>query len=78
MSQTPRGTLTLRSAAGEEAIALDHHNYYVPGIRAFHETMRGVGRPASSGEDGLTPLATALAALESARDGRSVAIKLEA
>ena len=78
MSQTPRGTLTLRSAAGEETIALDHHNYYVPGIRAFHEAMRGVGRPASSGEDGLISLATALAALESARDGRSVAIKLEA
>jgi 1,5-anhydro-D-fructose reductase (1,5-anhydro-D-mannitol-forming) len=78
MSQTPRGTLTLRSAAGEEAIALDHHNYYVPGIRAFHEAMRGVGGPASSGEDGLISLATALAALESARDGRTVAIKLEA
>jgi 1,5-anhydro-D-fructose reductase (1,5-anhydro-D-mannitol-forming) len=78
MSQTPRGTLTLRSAAGEEAIALDHHNYYVPGIRAFHQAMRGVGGPASSGEDGLISLATALAALESARDGRTVAIKLEA
>ena len=78
MSQTPRGTLTLRSAAGEETIALDHHNYYVPGVRAFHDAVRGVGRPASSGEDGLVSLATALAALESARDGRSVAIKLEA
>jgi 1,5-anhydro-D-fructose reductase (1,5-anhydro-D-mannitol-forming) len=78
LSQTPRGTLTLRSAAGEETIALDHHNYYVPGIRAFHNAVCGVGRPASSGEDGLISLATALAALESARDGRLVAIKLEA
>jgi 1,5-anhydro-D-fructose reductase (1,5-anhydro-D-mannitol-forming) len=78
MSQAPRGNLTLRSGAGEEAIALDHRNYYVPGIRAVHSAMRGVGRPASSGEDGLISLATALAALESARDGRSVAIKLDA
>ena len=60
MAQTPRGTLTLRSATGEEAVALDHHNYYVSGVRAFHDAMRGVGRPSSSGEDGLVSLATAL------------------
>ena len=49
MSQTPRGTLVLRSAAGEDKIALDQHNYYVPGVRAFHDAMRGVGRPAAIG-----------------------------
>ena len=78
MAQTPRGTLTLRSATGEEAVALDHHNYYVSGVRAFHDAMRGVGRPSSSGEDGLVSLATALAVLESARDGQAVAVRLDA
>ena len=78
MAQTPRGTLTLRSATGEEAVALDHHNYYVSGVRAFHHAMRGVGRPSSSGEDGLLSLATALAVLESARDGQAVAVRLDA
>ena len=78
MSQTPRGTLMLRSAAGEEPIALDHHNYYVSGVRMFHDAMRGVGRPSSSGEDGLVSLATALAVLESARDGQAVAVRLDA
>ena len=78
MSQIPRGSLRFKSAAGDEEIALTHHNYYVPGIRAFHDAIRGAGRPASSGEDGLISLATALAALESAREGRSVAIKIDA
>jgi len=78
LAQTPRGTLTLRTAAGDEAAELDHHNYYVSGVRAFHDAMRGVGGPSSSGEDGLISLATALAALESARDGRAVAVRLDA
>ena len=77
MSQTPGGTLTLSSAAGEEAIRLEHQNYYVPGILAFHAAVRGAARPTSSGEDGLIALASALAALESAREGRSIAIKLD-
>ncbi len=78
MSQTPRGTLVLRTAAGEKKVALDHHNYYVPGVRAFHDAMRGAGRPAATGEDGLISLAVALGALEAATDGRSVTIKPEA
>lgn len=78
MSQTPGGTLTLRSAAGEEAIRPDHQNYYVPGILAFQAAIRHAARPASSGEDGLISLATALAALESDREGRSIATKLDA
>ena len=43
MSQTPRGTLVLRTARGEEQISLDHQNYYARGVRAFHE-LRGVER----------------------------------
>ncbi len=78
MSQTPGGTLRLRSAAGEEPIRLEHQNYYVPGILAFQAAMKGAARPASSGEDGLISLATALAALESAKEDRSVEVKLDA
>ena len=74
MSQTPRGTLVLRTAAGEEPIALDHQNYYVRGVRAFQDAMAGKGTPPSTGEDGVISLAVALAALELARTGRVSAI----
>ena len=75
MSQTPRGTLVLRTAAGEEAIPLDHQNYYVRGVRAFHDAMAGKGAPPSTGEDGVASLAVALAALELARTGRVVGVE---
>ena len=75
MSQTPRGTLVLRSATGEEPITIVHENYYVPGIRRFHEAMAGRGRPAVTGEDGAISLAVALAAVEWAGVGRSVKIE---
>ncbi len=73
--QTPRGTLVLRSSAGEEMIPLNHHNYYVPGVRAFHDAIAGRGRPAATGEDGLISLAVALAAQESADSGRSARVE---
>ena len=74
MSQTPRGTLVLRTARGEEQISLDHQNYYARGVRAFHDAIAGKGRPPATGEDGVISLAVALAALESARTGRVCAI----
>ena len=74
MAQAPGGTLVVRTAAGEEAIALDRENYYVRGVRAFHDAIAGKGRPAASGRDGLISLAVALAARESARTGRVVEI----
>ena len=75
MSQTPRGTLALRSSKGEEQIPIVHENYYVPGIRRFHEAMAGRGSPAVTGEDGAMSLAVALAAVELAGAGRSVKIE---
>ena len=78
MSQTPSGTLVLRGAAAEEEVALDHHNYYVPGVRAFHDAGAGRGRPAATGEDGLISLAVALAALDSASLGRSARVDPQA
>lgn len=75
MSQTPRGTLALRSSKGDEQISVVHENYYVPGIRRFHEAMAGRGSPAVTGEDGAISLSVALAALESAETGRSAKIR---
>ncbi|MEP2578236.1 MAG: Gfo/Idh/MocA family oxidoreductase, partial [Roseibium sp.] len=74
MPQKPGGTLTLRTADGDEEIVLDHKNYYVRGVRAFHDAMAGKGAPPSTGEDGLISLAVALAALESAKRGQTSAI----
>jgi len=70
MSQSPRGTLVLRTAAGDEPIPLDHQNLYARGVRAFHDAIAGKGKPAATGEDGVVSLAVALAALDSARTGR--------
>ena len=69
MAQAPGGTLTLRDADGDHAIALDPEDYYVRGCRAFHAAIRGDGRPIVTGEDGLKSLATALAARRSAETG---------
>jgi 1,5-anhydro-D-fructose reductase (1,5-anhydro-D-mannitol-forming) len=40
-------------------------------VRAFESAVRGEGEPSATGEDGVASLAVALAALESARTGRS-------
>lgn len=74
MTQRPIGTVTLRDAAGEREIPVDHENLYVRGVAAFCAALRGEGAPAASGEDGIRSLATALAVREACRSGRSVAI----
>jgi 1,5-anhydro-D-fructose reductase (1,5-anhydro-D-mannitol-forming) len=74
MSQSPRGSLVIRTAAGDEPVRLDHQNLYVRGVRSFHDAIAGKGKPAATGEDGVVSLAVALAALDSARTGRTVPI----
>jgi 1,5-anhydro-D-fructose reductase (1,5-anhydro-D-mannitol-forming) len=74
MTQRPAGELLLRNAAGEQAIALEHHNLYEHGVAAFCAAMRGEGRPAATGEDGLRSLATAVAVAQACRMGRAVPI----
>jgi 1,5-anhydro-D-fructose reductase (1,5-anhydro-D-mannitol-forming) len=74
MTQRPVGEVILRTERGEEAMALVPENMYVRTVRAFAAAVRGEGRPSCTGEDGLRALATALAALESVRTGRSVAV----
>jgi len=75
MTQRPVGEVVLRTARGEEVVPLEQENLYVRTIQAFAASIRGQGRPSCTGEDGLRSLATALAALESARTGRRVAVQ---
>ncbi len=75
MTQRPVGEVVLRTARGEEVVAYEPENMYARTIRAFAGAVRGEGRPSCTGEDGLRSLATALAALESARTGRRVVVQ---
>lgn len=74
MTQKPIGTVTLRTAAGEEELSFDREDLYTYALRAFHAALRREGGPAATGEDGIWSLAAAEAALDSARTGRAVAI----
>jgi 1,5-anhydro-D-fructose reductase (1,5-anhydro-D-mannitol-forming) len=74
MTQNAIGDVVLRSAAGEQVVALEHENLYVRGVAAFCAAMRGAGPPSATAEDGVRSLAGALAVAEACRTGRSVAI----
>ena len=71
MAQKPAGRVWLRTPDGERELEFAQEDYYVYGVRAFHAAMRGEGRPAVSGEDGLRSLAVALAARRSAQSGKA-------
>jgi 1,5-anhydro-D-fructose reductase (1,5-anhydro-D-mannitol-forming) len=75
MTQRPIGTVTLTDATGSHALPLDSENLYERSLKAFHAAMRGEGAPAASGVDGVRSMALAIAALESAKTGRVVAIE---
>src|SRR5438445_598779 len=75
MTQRPIGEVVLRTERGEEVVPLEQENLYVRTIQAFAASIRGEGQPSCTGEDGLRSLATALAALESARTGRRVPVQ---
>jgi 1,5-anhydro-D-fructose reductase (1,5-anhydro-D-mannitol-forming) len=74
MTQRPVGDLILRTAAGEQAVPVEHENLYVRGVAAFCAAMRGEGTPAATAEDGVRSLATALAVVEACRTGARVRI----
>jgi 1,5-anhydro-D-fructose reductase (1,5-anhydro-D-mannitol-forming) len=75
MTQRPVGEVVLRTASGEEKLTLDHENLYVRSIRAFQDAVKGKGRPAATGEDGVRSMALALAALEAARTSRETRVE---
>ncbi|RFC66773.1 MULTISPECIES: Gfo/Idh/MocA family protein [Mesorhizobium] len=74
MTQNPIGTVTLRTEKGDEELNFDREGLYVRSLRAFHAAIRGQGQPAATGEDGVWSLASAEAALQSAKSGKAVAI----
>ncbi|HTT09450.1 MAG TPA: Gfo/Idh/MocA family oxidoreductase [Burkholderiaceae bacterium] len=74
MTQQPVGEVVLRTASGEQAIAVEPENLYVRSVAAFCAAMRGDGAPAATDEDGVRSLATALAVAEACRTGRAVPI----
>jgi 1,5-anhydro-D-fructose reductase (1,5-anhydro-D-mannitol-forming) len=69
MAQAPGGTVVVRTASGEETLPLMQENYYMRGVRLFHDAIAGRGAPPATGEDGVRSLAVALAALRSAASG---------
>lgn len=74
MTQKPIGTVTLRTEAGDEELTFDREDLYTRSLRAFHAAIRGEGKPSATGEDGVWSLASAEAALESAKTGKTVAV----
>jgi 1,5-anhydro-D-fructose reductase (1,5-anhydro-D-mannitol-forming) len=75
MTQRAIGTVTLRDAAGEHDLPLDHRNLYETALAAFHAATAGNGTPSATGEDGFWSLAAGLAVVEAARTGRTVEIE---
>jgi len=77
MTQRPTGEVVLSSKQGERAEALAHEDLYARTVAAFTAAVGGEGQPTATGEDGWRSLATALAALESARTGRRVPVRFD-
>ncbi|MEZ4708512.1 MAG: Gfo/Idh/MocA family oxidoreductase [Caldilineaceae bacterium] len=76
MTQQPIGKIYLRRHAEVEEVQTDPpENLYVRSVRLFNQAVKGQGQPAATAEDGIHSLAAALAAAESARTGRSVAVE---
>jgi 1,5-anhydro-D-fructose reductase (1,5-anhydro-D-mannitol-forming) len=76
MTQAPKGEVVLRSAAGEEALKLDHEKLYVRSVRLFQGAVEGRGAPSATGEDGVKSLSVAISTLEAARSGAAAPIDL--
>ncbi len=74
MTQKPIGTVVLRTAKGEEELSFDRGDLYARSLGLFHAAIRGEGQPSATGEDGVWSLASAEAALQSARTGKVAAV----
>ncbi|MEO8155194.1 MAG: Gfo/Idh/MocA family oxidoreductase [Rhizobacter sp.] len=74
LTQAGSARLWLRDANGEQELKLRPTELYEDVFAAFVRACAGDGLPLASGADGAVAMATALAALESARDGRRVTI----
>jgi 1,5-anhydro-D-fructose reductase (1,5-anhydro-D-mannitol-forming) len=73
MTQDTPGTVELHTDAGVESIGVDSsEDLYQILIRAFLDASHGRGRPTVTGAEGLLALQVALAAEQSAEEGRTV------
>lgn len=75
MTQRPVGTVTLRTAAGDEELPTAGRNLYETALEAFHAAVAGKGRPSATAEDGIWSLATGLAVVEAAKRGSAVKVE---
>lgn len=74
MTQHPVGTVSLRTADGENPIAIEHENLYARGVASFCAAIRGEGSPAATAEDGVRSLAAALAVVDACRSGKAARV----
>jgi 1,5-anhydro-D-fructose reductase (1,5-anhydro-D-mannitol-forming) len=75
MGQDPLGDVFLRRDGVEEPVDVgEREGLYVRAVRTFNDAVLSGGTPSASAEDGLWSLAVALAAVESCRTGRAVAV----
>ncbi len=74
MTQRPVGEVELVTEAGRALVPFSTHDLYAQGVAAFLQAVRGEGRPAADGVDGVKSLAVALAVREAAASGRRVAV----
>jgi 1,5-anhydro-D-fructose reductase (1,5-anhydro-D-mannitol-forming) len=75
MTQRAVGSVTLRTADGEQHLPLDDRNLYETALNAFHSAISQKGQPSATGEDGIWSLATGLAVVEAARTGHAVTVE---
>lgn len=74
MTQRPVGTVTLRTASGEEQLSIEPNNLYERALTNFHAAIEGRGTPSATGADGIWSLATGLAVRDAARTGQRTPI----
>lgn len=74
MTQQPVGEITLITDNKQEIISFSNHDLYVQGVADFITAVKGKGRPAADGIDGLKSLCIALSVRESATSGTCIDI----
>ena len=71
---TGKQNIIVKLDSDPDALPIEHESLYERAIRLFNAAVRGDGRPAATGEDGIWSLATALAVRDAAASGRSTPV----
>ncbi|CUH52035.1 Gfo/Idh/MocA family protein [Shimia marina] len=72
MTQEPVGDVELVTAEGRVDVEVSRHSLYEHGVAAFCAAVKGEGRPAADGVDGIKSLAVAMAVRDAAAQGAAV------